>query len=106
MAYNVFGRTLNLAQFNPILTFDLDSYSSSFHEKTTCAYNTKTDVVSHGSVSCLVLYKRWARRCLRHCLVDEFNSVSHGELVHDALRRLHKVYLPRFILHSESTNNY
>lgn len=35
--------------------------------------------------------------CLRHGLVDGLHSVSHGELVHDFLSRLLKIYFPRVI---------
>lgn len=34
---------------------------------------------------------------LRHSLVDGFNSISHGELVHDLLRVLVEVDFPRVI---------
>lgn len=38
--------------------------------------------------------------CLRHGLIDGFHSVSHGELVHDLLRRLIEVHFPGVIAFS------
>lgn len=35
--------------------------------------------------------------CSRHGLVDRFHSISHGELVHDLLRRLLIVHFPGVI---------
>ncbi len=35
--------------------------------------------------------------CLRHGLIDRFDSVSHGELVHGLLRRLIVVHFPGVI---------
>jgi len=35
---------------------------------------------------------------LRHSLVNELHSVSHCKLVHNPLRRIDEIYLPRIIL--------
>lgn len=53
----------------------------------TCLY-IRSVVIMESFIRCL---------CSRHGLVDRFHSISHGELVHDLLRRLLIVHFPGVI---------